>query len=143
MKKLFILFLFLVSIPLFCQEKDTLLALPAAPNVINENTIFDGNTEVEAQYPEGITALRNFIAKHIKYPKKALEYGTEGRVLIKFVVEKDGSVSNVVIVRDIGEGCGEEAIRVIKLTSGKWKAAQVNGMPVRSVYKFPVFFRIP
>ncbi|PQL95167.1 energy transducer TonB [Apibacter adventoris] len=143
MKKLFILFLSFVSIPLFCQEKDTLLALPAAPNVINENTIFDGNTEVEAQYFEGIAALKNFFAKYIKYPETAINKGTEGLFLIKFVVEKDGTISNPTIIDDIGDGCGEEAIRVIKLTFGKWKAAQVNGMPLRSVYRFPVFFRIP
>lgn len=59
------------------------------------------------------------------------------------MVEKNGTISNPTIIEDIGDGCGEEAIRVVKPPSVKWKAAQVNGMPVRSVYRFPVFFRIP
>lgn len=59
---------------------------------------------MEAQYFEGISALRNFIAKHIKYPETAINKRTKGRFLIKFVVEKDGTISNPTIIDDIGDG---------------------------------------
>lgn len=114
---------------------------PVTPPV-NDNRIFDGDVEQEAQYPGGIESLRKFVASRIEYPSRAIDRNTEGRVMIKFVVEKDGSVSQVSIVKDIGDGCGAEAVRVIKQTK-KWKPAMVNGKTVRSIFRFPVVFRIP
>lgn len=114
----------------------------AAPPVVNDNKIFDGDVEQEAQYPGGIESLRNFVASRIEYPSRALDRNTEGRVMIKFVVERDGNVSQVTIIKDIGDGCGAEAVRVLKQTK-KWKPALVNGKAVRSIFRFPVVFRLP
>ena len=87
---------------------------------------------------------KNLIAS-IVYPVKAREEGTEGVVRVEFVVEKDGSISNVRLTpgcKDIGNGCTEEAIRVVKTMSTKWVAATKDGKPVRSVWGLPIVFKL-
>lgn len=83
--------------------------------------------------------LLAFIGDNIKYPTLASEIFVEGRVIAEFIVETDGSVSHVKILRDIGAGCGEETIRVLKKMP-KWKPGRQQGIPVRVKYILPVLF---
>ncbi|MDR3272580.1 MAG: TonB family protein [Flavobacteriaceae bacterium] len=119
---------------------------PVGPQVVeppkDDNKVFDGNVDQEAQYPGGLDALTGFIGSNLEYPQEAIDNSTQGKVTVKFVVEKDGSVSNIQIVKDIGDGCGQEVVRILKKTK-KWKAAMVNNAPVRSYYRLPVTFRLP
>jgi TonB family protein len=88
--------------------------------------------------------MLKFVYSNLKYPKKAIEEKTEGRVIMKFVVKKDGSVGNVKIIRDIGNGCGEEAKRVVLLMNDmpqRW--IQVMRRPVNVAFTLPVSFRLP
>jgi protein TonB len=87
------------------------------------------------------TALMEFIYKNIQYPLIARENGVEGMVVIQFVVERDGSVTNISIVRDIGAGCGEEATRIVKLMP-PWNPGKQRGMPVRVQFTLPVRFKL-
>ena len=82
-----------------------------------------------------------FLQKNLRYPKLAKEVGITGTVKVNFVVERDGSVSNVEIERGIGGGCDEEAIRVIKLMP-KWKPGEQRNFPVRVKYSLPIHFRL-
>lgn len=82
-----------------------------------------------------------FIYSNLKYPSKAREQKIEGDVHIKFNVEKDGSLSNFEILKDIGAGCGEESVRVIKMMPN-WNPALVEGKPVRVQIVLPVKFRL-
>ena len=93
------------------------------------------------QYPGGENALMDYVSKNVVYPKEAQEKGISGRVFVSFIVEKDGSVSNVKVMRGIGGGCDEEAVRVI---SGlpKWKPGKMKGKPVRVSYIMPITFRL-
>ena len=93
------------------------------------------------QYPGGENALMDYVSKNVVYPKEAQEKGISGRVFVSFIVEKDGSVSNVKVMRGIGGGCDEEAVRVI---SGlpKWKPGKMKGKPVRVSYMMPITFRL-
>ncbi len=91
------------------------------------------------EFPGGYSALMRFLAKNIKYPTMAVETGVQGRVYVSFVVEKDGSITDVKMSRGIGGGCDEEAIRVVKLMP-RWKPGKQHFMPVRVQYSLPVRF---
>jgi len=87
-------------------------------------------------FPGGESELYKFLEQNIKYPPMARESGVTGRVFIKFVVNKDGKISDITLLRGIGAGCDEEAIRVVKKMP-TWKPGKQNGMPV------PVWFTLP
>lgn len=71
--------------------------------------------EKQPEFPGGTDSMFAFIQRNIRYPEEAKRSGIEGRVFVTFVVEKDGQVSDAKILRDIGGGCGEEAIRVVNI----------------------------
>ncbi len=98
--------------------------------------------EDDPEFPGGMDSMIAFLARNIVYPKQAKKAGIEGRVYITFVVEKDGSVSNVKCIRDIGGGCGAEAVRVVKMMP-KWKPGRQRGVAVRTQFTLPVQFTIP
>lgn len=97
--------------------------------------------EEEASFPGGEKSLYDFFDSHIQYPDQAKKEGISGTVVVKFIVEKDGSITNVRCVHDIGGGCGAEAVRVVK-GMPKWKPGKQNGRPVRSDFALPVNFEI-
>lgn len=100
-------------------------------------------TSVE-QVPEfkgGLEAFGKFLATNMKYPKAARDNNVQGKVIITFVVEKDGSLSNMKVVRGIGSGCDEEAVRVLSI-SPAWKPGIQNGKPVKVQYSVPISFTL-
>ena len=105
-----------------------------------EQEIFQIVEEMPA-YPGGDQKLMEYVAKNIKYPQIARETGIQGRVFVGFVVEPDGSVSNVKVLRGIGGGCDEEAMRVVK-SMPKWKPGKQRGKAVRVSYMLPVNFKL-
>ena len=96
--------------------------------------------EVDPEFPGGMEAMMKYLTENIKYPQVAKEQGIQGRVYVSFVVEKDGSVSNVRLLRDIGGGCGEEAVRVVGAMP-KWKPGMMKGKAVRVMYNLPINFQ--
>ena len=92
-------------------------------------------------FPGGEQALMDYVSKNVVYPNEAQEKGISGRVFVSFIVEKDGSVNEVEVVRGIGGGCDEEAVRVIKALP-KWKPGKMKGKPVRVSYMMPIVFRL-
>ena len=125
-------------------QQDEVIEEYVAPEVVEEEVveqeIFQIVEEMPA-YPGGERALLEYVAKNIKYPQIARETGIQGRVFVGFVVEPDGSVSNVKILRGIGGGCDEEALRVIK-SLPKWKPGKQRGKAVRVSYQIPVVFKL-
>ena len=107
---------------------------------VQEQEIFQIVEEMPA-YPGGDQKLMEYVAKNIKYPQIARETGIQGRVFVGFVVEPDGSVSNVKVLRGIGGGCDEEAVRVVK-SMPKWKPGKQRGKAVRVSYMLPVNFKL-
>jgi len=91
------------------------------------------------EFPGGMAAWAKFIQKNLRYPYAAQERGTQGKVYLNFVVEKDGSITDVNVVRGIGYGCDEEAVRVIK-KSPRWKAGMQNNQAVRVRYSMPIAY---
>jgi len=92
------------------------------------------DVDIKPEYPGGIIEFNKFIAKNIKAPEKE---GLNGKVIVAFIIEIGGDISNITAVQDIGFGTGEEAIRVVK-ESKKWIPAQKEGKPVRVVFRFPI-----
>jgi protein TonB len=93
------------------------------------------------EYPGGINTLYQYISDQIHYPVMAKELGIQGKVFVTFVIETDGSVSGVEVLRGIGGGCDEEAIRVVN-SLPKWKPGKQRGVPVRVRYNLPVKFTL-
>ncbi|HOP05376.1 MAG TPA: energy transducer TonB [Tenuifilaceae bacterium] len=83
--------------------------------------------------------FREYIAKNLRYPEVAAENGIQGRVFVQFVVEPDGRVSNVKVVRGVDPALDKEAIRVVE-SSPKWKPGKQRGKPVRVSFTFPIIF---
>ena len=97
--------------------------------------------ENDPEFPGGMEALYKYLGSNIKYPALAKENNITGRVYVTFVVEKDGSIANPRILRDIGGGCGAEAIRVVKAMP-KWKPGKQRGKAVRVQFNLPVSFNL-
>jgi len=93
------------------------------------------------EYPGGEAALYKFLAENIKYPQMAKESGIQGRVFVTFVVERNGAVTDVRILRGIGGGCDEEAIRVVT-NMPQWTPGKQRGKSVRVQYNLPVKFTL-
>jgi protein TonB len=92
-------------------------------------------------FPGGLTALFQFLSQSIKYPVVAEENGVQGRVLVTFVVERDGSITDVKVVKSIDPSLDAEAKRVIR-SMPRWKPGKQNGSAVRVKYTVPVTFRL-
>ena len=123
----------------------------AAPEVVMTDVVAtESNPEEEiyvfvSEYPEfpgGEEALNKYIKDNLRYPEKAREECISGTVVVRFVVEKDGSVSNVGILREIGGGCGAEGKRIVE-GMPKWKPGRQSGNPVRTEFTLPIQFRLP
>jgi TonB family protein len=98
-------------------------------------------TSVE-QMPQFSGDLTKYLAENIRYPEAAKKEQIQGRVVIQFVVDKEGNVTNAVLQRDIGGGCGEEALRVVR-NMPKWTPGKQANQPVNVYYTLPVSFRMP
>ncbi len=119
--------------------KDAIVNEPVKPKV-EENKVFE-YVEQMPSFPGGTAALMQYLSKNIKYPPFAEENNIQGRVICTFVVERDGSVSDIRIAKSVDPSLDKEAIRVV---SGmpKWIPGRQNGQMVRVKYTLPVTFRL-
>ena len=117
------------------------IATPEPPKQeAEQNKVFDV-VEQQPQFPGGMGALNQWLGSNIKYPAMAAENGIEGRVIVQFVVERDGSVSGVHVVRGVDSSLDKEATRVVAQMP-KWIPGKQNGSAVRVKYTVPVTFRL-
>lgn len=93
------------------------------------------------EFPGGEKAMMGYLSENLKYPKKARKKGVQGKAIISFVVNKDGSVGDVNILQNPGEGCGEEAARLVSKMP-KWNPGAVDDRPVKVRYSLPLTFRL-
>lgn len=109
---------------------------------VTDNAVYDASgIDKFPEFEGGMAAWAKYIRKNLRYPEAAQDQGIQGRVSVSFVVEKDGSISDVTILKGIGGGCDEEAMRVIK-KSPKWRAGQQQNNKVRVRYTMPISFLI-
>lgn len=116
---------------------------PVAPAPVEEETeeIFEVVEESAEFVDGGMEGLNKYLAKNIRYPEVAQEAGIQGRVVVQFVVEKDGSATDIKVVRSVDPALDKEAERVVK-SMPKWKPGKQRGKPVRSKFTLPVQFRL-
>ena len=114
--------------------------VPVVMEEIEEESVFLV-VEEDPEFPGGMDSLKAFIERNLIYPQAARDNKIEGKVYVTFTVEADGSISNVKVLRDIGGGCGEEAVRVVKMMP-KWKPGKQRGKPVRTQFNLPVTFKL-
>jgi protein TonB len=91
------------------------------------------------EYPGGTGAMLDFLGKNLKYPNEARDKNISGKVIVKFVVDKEGNIQDATIVRGIGAGCDEEALRVVRKMP-RWKPGNQNGKAVNVFFQLPVSF---
>jgi TonB family protein len=101
----------------------------------------NSQTLIPAMFPCGTDSLYKFLDAHTKYPPAARENNIQGTVWLSFFINEEGAAENVKIIRDIGGGCGKEAIRVIQ-SMPLWKPATYKGRPVKTFVKYPVQFHL-
>ena len=97
--------------------------------------------EAEPEFPGGMEALMKYLSENIKYPEQAKKENIQGKVYMRFVVERDGSIVDAEILRGIGGGCDEEALRVVNAMP-KWEPGKQKGTPVRVQYNLPIVFKL-
>ena len=113
-------------------------AAVAEPETTDE--VFD-EVEVSPEFAGGMEAMSQYLAENIQYPEQAKADGVEGRVMVGFVVEKDGSITDAEVLRGIGGGCDEEALRVVNAMPN-WTPGKQNGEAVRTRFNLPVVFKL-
>lgn len=113
------------------QSQTTTPASPEKPKVYN----------FVEQMPSPGYDMLNYLSQNIKYPKAAIKNNVQGRVMVQFVVNEDGSISDAKVVKGIGGGCDEEALRIVN-TMPNWKPGKQNGKPVKVLYTQPMNFRL-
>lgn len=97
--------------------------------------------EQKPEFVGGESQMLKFLYTTIKYPASARENGVEGTVYVRFIVEQDGNLNHITVVRDPGAGLGDEALRVIK-TMPAWKPGMIGGKPVRTSFFLPVKYKL-
>lgn len=106
-----------------------------------EGKVYDlGTVETSPEYPGGQRGLTKFIDENLNYPAAAKANRIRGRVYVSFVVERNGDINGLQVIRGIGGGCDEEAIRLLRSTA-PWKPGTVSGKPVRTAFTMPVTFQ--
>lgn len=106
-----------------------------------EEDVIHVTAEIMPEFPGGMAALMKYLGTNIKYPTISQEMGSMGRVIVQFVVDKDGTITNPAVVRGVDAYLDKEAIRVIS-SMPKWKPGVQNGKKVRVKYTVPVVFRL-
>ena len=97
--------------------------------------------EIPPSFPEGMPAFYEYIKNNLKYPQEASELGIEGRVYLSFVINQAGETEDVKVVKGLGGGCSEEAIRILK-ASPKWNPGIQRGKPVKVRMIIPILFKL-
>ena len=106
----------------------------------SKEVVFD-TVDQMPEFPGGLDSLMSFLTSTIKYPKEAMDKKIEGRVMVKFIVEKDGQVSTPQVLKSVCPAVDEEALRVIRCMP-RWKPGKQNGKEVRVFFTLPVTFRM-
>lgn len=132
-------------ITISCSKEDESLVVQqqeedmATAQKLNESKAY-AYVEKMPEFRGGEEAMFNFLGSNIEYPEAAKKARLEGLTVVSFVVEKDGSVTEISTVKNLSPETDQEAVRVVKLTGGNWIAGKQNGEPVRVRYTLPIRF---
>lgn len=116
------------------------VVIAEAPVEEKADEIFDV-VENQPEPPGGMSGWNQYLSKNLKYPTQARRMGIEGTVIVVFVINTDGSIQDVEVLRGIGGGCDEEAVRVVS-EAPKWTPGKQRGRPVRTRMRLPIRFKL-
>ncbi|GAA0879534.1 energy transducer TonB [Algoriphagus jejuensis] len=116
------------------------VVIAEAPVVEKADEIFDV-VETQPNPPGGMSGWNQYLSKNLKYPTQARRMGIEGTVIVVFVINTDGSIQDVEVLRGIGGGCDEEAVKVVQ-EAPKWEPGKQRGRPVRTRMRLPIRFKL-
>ena len=133
MKKLFVMLLLAVCCHMTAQAQKTVVS--------QTNQKVYESVEQMPEYPGGMQAMVEFLQTNMKYPEDAAKQSVEGRVMVQFVVETDGSISDVHVARQVFPSLDAEAVRVVEAMP-KWTPGKEKGRVVRVKYNLPIVFRM-
>ncbi|RFZ84942.1 energy transducer TonB [Mucilaginibacter terrenus] len=128
--------------PALAPPADGPVGPPAAPPSTGNELVPFESLEAMPEPMGGFDAFSKFLGKNMHFPSQAEDAGVSGKVIVSFVVEKNGELSNITIVKGAGYGFDQEAARVLKLAKA-WKPGKQNGQPVRVRYQIPINFQLP
>jgi protein TonB len=135
MKELVFLFIFLVSFQNVNSQTDSTATVPKEDNTVYNSAVL----EIKPEFKGGLNKFYDYIAKNYRTPDVP---GLKGKLLVSFVVEKDGSITDIKVLKDIGYGSGEEAIRILKKCPN-WIPAKQKGKKVRCTFMLPINIQSP
>jgi protein TonB len=103
-----------------------------------------GNYEVDSspEFEGGLPALYKFVSSHLRYPEPASDAGKQGTIYVKFVVDENGKIGNLIVLNNLGYGMDEEALRVVGMIPKFKSPAKIKGVPVKVYYQLPIGFRL-
>jgi TonB family protein len=130
--------LLLLSSNAWSAQQETNTASTKATNIAEKPL---AAPEIMPKFPGGEKALKAFISKNLQYPVSAAQSGIEGRVTVRFIIEKTGEVTDVKVVRGLSNTFDNEAVRVVKMFP-KWIPGKQNGRKVSAYYTLPITFRL-
>lgn len=132
--------------------EDITFTLPTFDDPVEENLIIEEpeeekaeeiilKAEVDPSFPGGLPAFYEYVSKHLKYPRQAIRNSVEGKVYVQFVVDTDGSLTDLTILKGISVACDEEALRVLQ-NSPKWNPGKQRGRAVKVRMALPIIFKL-
>jgi protein TonB len=124
------------------QQTDTAISKPLDKQneQVEDNSLFDVQSiDTPPEFRGGNEARLKYLSKNMNYPKEARNSDIQGAIYLNFIIERDGSITNVKVIRGIGGGCDEEAARVVR-NMPKWEPGLKNGKPVRVSFMMPIKF---
>jgi len=139
--KTLLLLLLLVPLQLTAQYEPIEPPESFDPYPDTSDRIIHQFVEVEAQYPGGFDSLRVFVNRNLNYPESSIMAGEQGRVYLSFVVELDGSLSNITVMRGVSRLIDEEAVRLVS-SMPNWIPGEQSGKTVRSLFRIPLVFKL-
>jgi periplasmic protein TonB len=129
------------------QTQNNLPPLPPPPPNNDNNAAIQQEEEImtkvdqQTVFPGGASAMYEYLGANIKYPNEAQKKNISGKVFLKFVVKKDGSIGDVEVLKGIGYGCDEESVRVVKAMP-KWRPAKYKGKNVACYFNMPIVYKL-
>ncbi|ANQ49455.2 TonB family protein [Flammeovirga sp. MY04] len=133
-----------IDLPEEFDDEAVIEEAPEAEEVEEEEEAVEEIFEIvedPAGFPGGMGKFYKWVGKNMKYPSQAKRMGVEGKVYVQFVVDKDGTLTDIKVVRGIGAGCDEAAINVLK-KAPKWKPGKQRGRPVKQRMVLPISFKL-
>ena len=126
------------AVEVAAYEPPIIEELPEEPE---EDMVWTGIVESMPEPVGGFSEFYSFLGKHLKYPKLARRYKVDGKVFVQFIVDKDGSLKEIEVLKGIGYGCDKESIRVMSVAP-KWKPGKQRGRPVKVRMVVPISFKL-